>query len=341
MWALGAAAAVWLQSLTALPAVEPTSDKEELPVNTAAARKLLTELGTGFGAEYSPHFTVISDSTRSRIRKLLKEAEETYQRVERFGKSLSLEMHRPKSKMPIVFFDKWDTYARHAQSAGFIVSPSLPGFFDQRTGSCTMFNYAHADVVVKKRAEIDEAARKLKATSQPGQSGAMEQMRRIREMEAQLDLHEKLVNATVLRHELAHQAMFHLGIQTSSMRDRRWLCEGLAMQFESEGHSNKFRRDDFLAIDWESPPFTLRSIVGEPHLMGPGAKDSAAGYATAWALVHFLIDTQPESFARYIQAPVGPASKAFEIATFEQAFGRIDAAFTAKWHEYVERLDDK
>jgi uncharacterized protein DUF1570 len=276
-----------------------------LPPDTAAARATLVQLGPRFGAHYTPHFTLLSDADPDRIELLGGLAEETWSRVHRFTERLRLGNRPATKKLLVIYFDSWEGYDHFLRPGGFVISPNIPGFFDQLSNRCIMFNSAAGPLIRDKRRELASSSAGAASTTLPA---ALEQAHR------QVSNHERIINETVFRHELTHLVLFNIGVQTPLMHDRRWLQEGLAMQFESASVVNPYRAADFLALD--------------PRPLAPGVETSAEAYAVAWALVFYLTTEQSEPFALYLTTPRLPRDK--ELRAFEEHFGPIDAAFVER-----------
>ena len=293
-----------------------------LPPDTTAARKTLAQLGPRFGARYTPHFTLLSDSDRSEPLGGL--AEETWSRVNRFATRLRLATRPPAKKLLVIFFDTWEGYERLLRPGGFVIDPQVPGFFDQMSNRCIMFNSADGPLIREKRREITTASSgEAPTTSRAGMDHAQ---RAITE-------HEQIINDTVFRHELAHLVLFNIGVQTPDMRDRRWLQEGLAMQFEAPTVVNRYRAADFLALDVETTLALCRSLISDPTPLAPGAQNSAQAYSAAWAVVFFLSSEHPQLFALYLTAPALPRDR--ELAAFEESFGPLDVAFVERCQKTI------
>lgn len=291
-----------------------------LPPDTTAARETLAQLGPRFGARYTPHFTLLSDSDRTEPLGDL--AEETWSRVNLFAARLRLSTRPPTKKLLVIYFDTWDGYERFLRPGGFVISPDVPGFFDQMSNRCIMFNSAGSPLIREKRREIASGG-DAPTTSRAGVDHAQ---RAITE-------HERIINDTVFRHELAHLVLFNIGVQTPAMRDRRWLQEGLAMQFEAPTVVNRYRAADFLALDVEIALAMCRSLISDPTPLAPGAQNSANAYSAAWAVVFFLSSENPQRFALYLSAPTLPRDR--ELAAFEESFGPLDAAFVERCRKTI------
>jgi hypothetical protein len=295
----------------------------ELRSDTAAARTTLAQLGPRFSARYTPHFTILSDSETERTEQLGGLAEETWSRVNNFAARLRLTTHPPTKKLLVIFFDTWEGYERFLRPDGFVISPNVPGFFDQFANRCVMFNAAGGPLIRDKRRELTESGDDLSPTSRPD----------LDEAQRRVSDHERLINDTVIRHELAHLVLFNIGVQTTAMRDRRWLQEGLAMQFESEQPVNAWRAADFLALDPEKAAALCRTVIADPRPLAPGAQASTHAYAASWAMVFFMSTEMPHAFAAYLTTPPLPRDR--ELPTIEKSFGPVDAAFVERCRKTI------
>lgn len=317
-------------------------------VDTELARTLLSEFGSQFSADYGKHFSVISDSA-DQSANIMRTAEDVYQHVLVLARRLELGTTRPDKKMTVVFFSQWEDYRRSGAASGFSVNENAPGFFDHKSGVCFGYDYANSSLMREKRAVLKTARAKFNADRDAGAPNSMteeqlgQRLAAIVQMSNALFEHENLINQTVIRHELAHQSLAHLGIQTPRMKNLRWLCEGLATQFESISGINANRLADFREIDWSDPKLTVQTLITDSKLLGPGAEQPSVGYAAAWGLVHYLINEKPREFAKYVQllqqpAPDGSSAAESDRAAFEKCFGKPDAKFQLAWLEYMSAL---
>lgn len=323
------------------PAVGSSDDR--LSADEAAERALGRRLPARFRTQRAAHFTIMSDADQQRVEVLIGRIEHTYRRVRAFARGVGIPTTRPTSKMTVVLFDRWDDYRAFAGETGLVVSESVPGVYDYQGNRSLMFNFANATLIREKRAELERARRRIESRrSGAGPSvGASGLAKRVRDLEGQIDQYERLINATVVRHEIAHQVLRNLGFQPRTWRTRRWLVEGLAMQFEGDLAENPHRLADLKAAPAESWKTVLVDLVGDPRRIGPGSADASRMYAVAWALVRFLRETRPTGFSAYLaadRAGVGRTTRDRELAAFERHFGRLETV-AAQFGAYVESLE--
>ncbi|MFQ5425162.1 MAG: DUF1570 domain-containing protein [Phycisphaerae bacterium] len=310
-----------------------------LPLDVPALRALRAEVGERFRVTQTPHFVIVSDSGADRVRQTRDTIEATYDRVRTFATAMGPVARRPPCKMTVLLFDTWAGYEGHARKIGFVVSESVPGAFDSRSNQCLMYNFAHSALIRQKRRELSAALAGGGVTG----PAASRRRRRIEGLSRQIASYERLINATVVRHEIAHQVLANIGLQRPELGMRRWLTEGLAMQFESEGPVNRYRLEDLTSTETRRNPIEARSLITDPKRLGPGAERLPIAYATAWGLVRFLIDRRPRAFRDYLTGtgpaePSGATEVRREAAAFEAAFGALDEAFESEFRGYTREL---
>jgi hypothetical protein len=188
-------------------------------------------------------------------------------------------------------------FARNAKANGSPVPNGVQGYYDPETNQITLYD-------MKGRTEADWQR-----------------------------------NASVIIHEATHQMAFNTGIHSRYSRPPRWLCEGLAMLFEAPGiydpHNHTqpadrvnqdrlktFQRDIMSRHQSES----LVSIVatdeifrGNPHV----------AYAEAWALSHFLVETESRKYVEYLRRTA--ARPPFQDYTAAQRKADFTAIFGSDW----------
>lgn len=275
---------------------------------------LLKSYGSTFQRHVSTHFTVVSDCPAERVEQLIQSAEKTVERIFIFDRSLGIALTTPSHKMSIVYFNRWESFEQKARGAGMQANRQTPGFYDSRENRSYLFNYASLEMH-SSNSKVDPLDRALA-----------------------LAVIESTVTMIVVRHEVAHQVLSNFGLQSPD-DPRRWLTEGLAMQFEPEQGLNQLRLTDFLAACHKKDALLLKELVSDPDTLAPEATNSALRYATAWVLVKFLIAEKPERFARYLQEKTTKnALSASTLLSFEAAFGKVDEDFEVQLKKYAERL---
>lgn len=298
---------------------------------------LSAALGGSFRRYHTEHFEILSDCDGGTVRRVLELAEDTFREVSRFIARLQLP-HRPTAgRMPMLLFERYNSYERHARKAGFPASESVPGYFDETTGICALFNFANSTAIRTQRDELWRRERAMMSHQRIGAKSdaavAAPAQNDVKAARRALDAAQQAVIATVVRHEIAHQVLAATGVQSTYSGAARWLIEGTAMQFENADGPNTFRLEDALAIPPGDRLAHARRVVGDLRELAPGAPNASAAYAMAWALVYHLAETQPRALAGYLSTPPAGAN---ELDAFERRFGELDAAFVQQVYSNLE-----
>lgn len=326
-------------------AQHPSQAPPEFSADEAAEGGMIAELGSAFRVRRTAHFSIVSDCSADSVAAMSDNAEAACSGVYTLLARLRIPTRSSACKLIVLFMDRWELFAAQADAVGLPADQTAPGFFDSRANRCVLFNFANADSMRRKRLELAAARLRLKAVDAAAMSTEEQEQgrRQIGQIEAALADQERLINQIVVRHEIAHQVLYSLGIPRPGGCAGGWLVEGLAMQFESDpcwGLSSH-RLEDLLSPGKGS--FDLYALIAAPERweLAPGRQRQA--YALAGGLVSYLIERRPQAFARFVQA--AHAGSSFDggdgptcVAEFEAAFGRLDAAFEVEFRGYVEEL---
>ncbi|HVP09716.1 MAG TPA: DUF1570 domain-containing protein [Phycisphaerae bacterium] len=311
---------------------------------------MLRELNDRFRAYHGEYFSIVTDARPEEVAEFRKSADETYAAVQAFAAYLDFALRSPGRKLPVIVFAQWRDYQSWAGRAGIEADQALPGFFDERTNRCVLFDYANLPLIKAKREELASMREDLRsaATATGGSPGmTTDQVRdmqdHIHRIETRLALFEALVNQTVVRHEIAHQVLCSLGVIRPG-DGRFWLKEGLALQFETNSglQHNQHRLNDFFADDANASLANVRSLIGDPQRLTVGADRLPEAYASAGVLAAYLISRSSATFVGYLRSASARADAVPErqarIAEFEAAFGPLDRDFELQFRGFVEGL---
>jgi hypothetical protein len=143
-------------------------------------------------------------------------------------------------------------------------------------------------------------------------------------------------NASVIIHESTHQMAFNTGVHNRFAATPKWLAEGLATLYEAPGvhdahqnpefsdRVNRERLRDFRAlVESGHRPELIQAIIAGDQLFGVNA---SAAYAESWAFTFFLVENEPQKYAKYLAATaVRPSfaeyAAAERTADFTEIFG--------------------
>ena len=115
--------------------------------------------------------------------------------------------------------------------------------------------------------------------------------------------------AATIVHEATHQTAFNTGIHARFAEQPRWIIEGLGTMFEAPGFWNpsrfraqpdRYNRGRLAQFrQWlpRRPEGSLAEFISSDR---PFFADMGAGYAQAWALSFFLVETRPRQYCDYL-----------------------------------------
>lgn len=321
-------------------ALSDSAHRDPIASSQAAASpldSLSAALGSSFRRYHTEHFEMLSDCDAGTVRRVLELAEDTFRGASRFIAKLELPHRPPAGRMPMLLFERYSGYERHARLAGFPASESVPGYFDEATGICALFNFANSTAVRTQRDQLWRRERELasqnRASNESNHAAAGPAQKALEAARRALEAAQRAVIATVVRHEIAHQVLAATGVQSTSAGAARWLIEGTAMLFENADGPNAYRLADAMAIPAGERLALFRRVVGDPRELGPGAAGASAAYASAWALVYYLAETQPRALVDFLTAT---RTGAKDLDAFERRFGELDAAFVERVYAFLE-----
>lgn len=158
--------------------------------------------------------------------------------------------------------------------------------------------------------------------------------------------------ASTIVHEATHQTAFNTGIHSRFAEQPRWLIEGLGTMFEAPGfwdpsrfrsqpdRYNRGRLEQFRQWLPRRSEGSLAEFLGSDR---PFFADLNAGYAQAWALSFFLVETRPRQYCDYLaRVAKRPEFEKYlpgdRLADFTAAFGSDVRLLEAHFLQFMKEL---
>lgn len=332
-----------------------------------------------FRVRRTEHFTISYDTSPEMIGGFAGLVEQVYNATEAFATQRGLTVPREGVALDVLFFDRYEAYEQFTAGLGRVVATTTAGYFSWSDRLAVFYNTLSRPDIRDLTARISEARQeyldaRAKGGSRRDQRVSLDQLqRRIALLESRRDALVSEANRVTLRHEVAHQCLFHHGVHDALRGPPTWLVEGLACQFEdvqtvSKGRLlrvNEERLKDFRdSLGWpprgaanrgnagaglrpeeSTPVVALREFVAHPHLIADRRdRDAVRLYAQSWALVFYLQSMESDAFTSYLRSlnarPIGANfTPEEEIAAFEACFGPLDAAWQGRWLVAMSKLD--
>jgi hypothetical protein len=320
------------------------------------------------------HFAIRYDSSDETIRPLAIEMEKTYDAVARFCVANKLRSILQGTRLDVIVFEHPEAFKQHLAVVG-VNQDSVAGLYDQRSNVAAFLNVSKNPdirgieeriVLLQDQLQRGQAEPRENQQDRPHITPTAQDIHSLRAARDELIL---VFNRLVIRHETAHQVLFNFGVPQRGAPTPGWVTEGLACQFETPhsdsgqvpGENNHARLADFreaLRVTPETQTvdeatiehaITTGRLLSLPDLIVDRAAFESAGskapfrYAQAWALVHYLMRTRPEDFARYLrqlsERKVGETiDPRREWTAFTSIFDEPDSNFQQSWIEYILRV---
>lgn len=157
-------------------------------------------------------------------------------------------------------------------------------------------------------------------------------------------------NLATIIHEATHQTAFNTGIHNRFSPTPRWVAEGLGTLFEAPGvwnsrsHTryqdriNPGRQEAFQRLLADRPADRLPTLISGDRLFD---RDPQAAYAEAWAFTHFLVETRPRDYSKYLAKTAArgdfrAVSSADRLADFTGVFGENFRLLDAQYLKFMK-----
>lgn len=343
-----------------------------MPADPAVAEVLKQLAGDEFRIKETDHFTVAYDTPYEHVRALTGRIEGTFDAVWFFCEKHGLKVEPPRERLQVLLFDRHEDFAAYGAAAGMPMDGTA-GFYDQRTNRSAFGNALNSPSLAELVQLIDATERERDRLQQHGGAAGREAAAVLAAqagaLRGQREALVKRFNRFVVQHEVAHHALFHIGVHVRGAVNPPWLVEGMACQFEvaqpQARHGrlrvNQVRLADFrhaLGLapkDRDLAPnaipqavaekrwLSLRQLVENTRPFTDAGDAIAFRYAQAWALVHFLHREHHDAFGGYLRRlseriPGQGVSAGEEWAEFARAFSGSPDELERQWVEFVLKL---
>jgi hypothetical protein len=274
--------------------------------------QLLREFGKGFDVSGGGRFLVVHPAGQQDV--WAPRFEELQRSFAHYFAARGLKLPEPRFPLVAVVFARQPDFARYASAEGNQASSSMLGYYSPATNRIVMY---------------DNTAGRAKSGSTDWTS-----------------------NAETIIHESLHQVAFNSGLHNRFGQTPRWVAEGLGTLFEARGvwnsrqypaageRVNRGQLESFRRYLPRRKSSAIAEIVSADR---PFEVDGMGAYAEAWALTHFLSETEPKKYLQYLQRTAG--KKSFEaylgpqrLRDFTDHFGSNFEMLNARLLRHVAAL---
>jgi hypothetical protein len=274
--------------------------------------QLLREFGSGFEVSGGGRFLVVHPAGQQDV--WAPRFEALQRSLAHYFAARGLRLPEPRFPLVAVVFAQRADFARYAIAEGNQASSSMLGYYSPASNRIVMF---------------DVTAGQTKSSAS-----------------------DWTMNAETIIHEALHQCAFNAGLHNRFGQTPRWVAEGLGTLFEARGVWNSRQypaapeRVNRLQLEFFRRNLSRRksSAIGELVSSDrPFEIDTQGAYAEAWALTHFLSETEPKKYLQYLQRTA--QTKSFEtyrgpdrLRDFTEHFGGNFEMLNARLLRHVAGL---
>ncbi|MCC7086928.1 MAG: DUF1570 domain-containing protein [Pirellulales bacterium] len=307
-------------------------DRPFAPLSSEAiGKKLLAELPAGFETHPTAHYLICYNTSRAYAQWCGGLYERLYKGFTNFWSQRGFNLHEPEMPLVVVIFADRDRYAAHSQDEVGDGAANIIGFYSLKSNRVTMYDLTGVESL-------------RRPDDKRGSTAQINQMLMRPQAESMV--------ATII-HEATHQIAFNCGLQQRFADIPLWVCEGLAIYFETPdltsgkgwrtiGALNRPRLAQFRQFCVNRPAGSLASLLTDDRRFRDG-RQAADAYAEAWALNYFLIRQHPKQYQDYLELlaekpPLASDEPDERINEFKSCFGDNLQALETEFLHYLERI---
>jgi hypothetical protein len=304
------------------PGVKPEAEPGRHRTRPAGLPETLARLD-------SAHFSLLTDVEPTRRAGLARQLEAVYAANLALARKLAIPVSPPERRLLVVMFaDRrdFDALARGTPGA----PQDAFGFYDPVTNRSVFVALGTLPEIVALRAGLPPE----------GTAEGKRLRRRVAERVAHFE-------ATLLRHEVAHQVQVNIGLVRRTDALPIWLAEGLAMLFEDLAEDgdwaprrNRFRARELRRLHTEGT--TTRPAVRQ-MLIDNATWCGGPCYGVAWAVTAYLVEFHPQALAALLQRAATddglPRGARKRAALFDRLFGPVNGDWVQRVQTWALRGD--
>jgi hypothetical protein len=302
-----------------------SDDKPFAPLSSEAiGKKMLAELPAGFETHTTAHYLFCFNTSRAYAQWCGALYERLYKGFTNFWTQRGFKLHEPEVPLVVLIFADREAYTAHSKEELGDGAGGVIGFYNLKSNRVTMYDLTGAETL-------------RRAGDKKGSASQINAMLMRPEAESMV--------ATII-HEATHQIAFNCGLQQRFADIPLWMCEGMAIYFEtpdlSSGKSwrtigavNRPRLNKFRESLANRPADSLTMLLTEDQRFRDG-RTALDCYAESWALNYFLIRQRPKQYQAYLEmlaekVPLVSDEPADRLKEFKACFGddlkALDAEF--------------
>ena len=303
--------------------IEHSRDERPFRPYTAQemAVRIRAELPTGFDVYATPHYLIVSDTSRAYAHWCGAMFERLYGAFRNSWSRNGFDLTEPEFPLVAIVFAGKESYASYSRSALGDAAESIIAYFNLATNRMVMYDLT--GMAAGGRTHVSAHAQLNQILSSP----------------------EAIQTVATVVHEATHQIAFNCGLHARFSDCPRWFSEGIAMYFETPdlrstkgwagiGAVNRSRLADFRQSLPNRTADSLKTLLASDERF-LDLKQATQTYAEAWALTYFLLRQHPKQYVAYLKmlskkSPLVQDGPQQRLKEFQQHFGgweKLDLEF--------------
>ena len=294
-------------------------------------KQLLASLPQGFKIHQTKHYSICYNTSLGYAQWVGALYERLYSAFYVFWPSKGAELSEPEFPLAAVVFDTRASYEQYARRELGAATATIMGYYSLPTNMVTMYDLTGHEEL-RFVGDRNSQARISQVLSQPNAER----------------------NVATIVHEATHQLAFNSGLQQRFTDTPFWVSEGLAVYFETPdldnakgwrkiGAVNRYNLINFRKYLRTREPGALAKLLSDDKRFRDPAS-MADAYSEAWALNYYLINTQGETYSKYLkvlaeQTPLVMQEPGARQEQFLKLFGRNLEELEADFLKYMGSVE--
>jgi hypothetical protein len=293
-------------------------------------KQLLAALPQGFKIHQTKHYSICYNTSTGYAQWVGALYERLYSAFYVYWPSKGAELKEPEFPLAAIVFDTRANYEQYSRRELGASTATIMGFYSLHSNMVTMYDLTgHEDLNFV--GDRNSQTRISQVLSQPNAER----------------------NVATIVHEATHQLAFNSGLQQRFTDTPFWVSEGLAVYFETPdldnakgwrkiGAVNRYNLINFHKYLRTRQPGALAKLLSDDKRFRDPTS-MADAYSEAWALNYYLINTQAQTYSKYLkvlseQTPLVMQDPAARQEQFLKIFGRSLEELEGDFLKYMDSV---
>ena len=320
---------------------------------TELRNQLSREFGKNFEISSTRHYLVVA--TNGRAANYAAVFEDQYATLQRYFKTRGFSLSDPEFPLVAIVFPDQKQFTNYAQVDNAKSMTGMLGYYSPRTNRVALFESQAKSVAVS---TFDQNAH-FPFSEQSSEIVPFDEKQHLDWKPSPLDHRSPIYGSnqgdlkSTMIHEATHQIAYNIGLHSRVGETPRWVVEGMATVFESDGvrdssagwtAKQRINLDRYLSFQnyakTRRAAKSLKTFIECDSLYESAVADF---YAQSWALSFFLVETRPRQYASYLKRisardPFAKYPAKDRIVDFKESFQVEFDLLDAQFLRYIDGL---